>query len=184
MSGRLPPFWSGTGYLPNGWHAATLEGLKQRCVDEFPPHAEIGAQKPDAHRFRLFNGYMKLHAALAALEIPTEQWIGGSFATAKQDPADVDVVNFCDARAFEALPAELRTMLMPYFAGHDTARHCNCDSYLVAKGPPDHPCNADYLTLFNFWKKRFGHDNQGNPKGIIGINIEAARGEDEDHAGT
>lgn len=179
MTDTLPRFDHANGHLPAGWHAATIDAFRQRCVDEFPPDLKPELQRPDEHRARLFAGYLKLHDALAALCIPTEQWIGGAFASSAPTPAGIDVVNFCDARAYESMPAELRAMLKRYFDGESTARHCHCDSYMVPKGPPTHPCNADYLKLHNFWHKRLAYDQDKKPRGIIGIYIEATQPEEE-----
>ncbi|SEG30261.1 DUF6932 family protein [Thauera chlorobenzoica] len=170
----LPPFDPFAGHLPPGWHSATVEGFRQRCVDEFPPHFRRELQQPDAHRKRLFEGYLRLHEALSELSIPTEQWIGGYFVSGAPAPATIELVNFCDAQAYESLPAELRALIQRYFDGERTAQHCHCDSYMVTKGPPDHPCNADYLKKHNFWHKRLAYDRDKRPRGIIGITIEAA----------
>ncbi len=123
-------------------------------------------------RATLFDGYMKLYAALELLGIPTEQWVGGPFVSHHPRPPAVDVVNFCDAHVFESLPTDLRALVLNYFNGQETAAHCHCDSHLVTKGPPDHPCNAEYLKMHNFWHRLLGHDHVGRPKGIVGITIE------------
>jgi hypothetical protein len=180
----LPPFDPFAGHLPPGWHSATVDGFRQRCVDEFPPHLRHELQQPDAHRKRLFEGYLRLHGALSELSIPTEQWIGGAFVSAAEQPDAIDVINFCDAKAYESLPAELRALIKRYFDSERTARHCHCDSRMVAKGPPDHPCNADYLKMHNFWHKRLAYDRDKRPRGIIGITIEAALPEEAADAET
>lgn len=128
----------------------------------------------------LFSGYLRLHEALQMLGIPTEQWIGGPFVSRHPRPAVVDVVNFCDVHAFESLPAELRALVLNYLRGQESAAHCHCNSHLVAKGPPSHPCNAEYLRMFNFWHKLLGHDSAGRPKGIVGITIEPPPPPEED----
>ncbi|HRQ59176.1 MAG TPA: hypothetical protein PLN31_17310 [Azoarcus taiwanensis] len=179
MTDTLPRFDPFNGHLPAGWHAATVEAFRRRCVDEFPPHLKPELQRPNEHRAKMFDGYLKLHAALVALSVPTEQWIGGSFASGDPAPNDIDVVNFCDVRTFESLPAELRAMLKPYLDGENTARHCHCDSHMVAKGPPTHPCNAEYLKMHNFWHKRLAYDKEQKPRGIIGVFIEATQPEEE-----
>ncbi len=171
MTYQLPEFLHSTGYLPPGWHLASPDSFRQRCVEEMPVEFKKGRHK-STHREKLFHGYLKLREALLLMGIPTEQWIGGSYATWKPQPKDIDVVNFCDARAYESLPAELQAMINRYFMGPDTAAHCDCDSYLVSKAAPDHPCSGDYLIRFNYWKKLLGHDRQGRPKGLIGITIE------------
>ena len=172
MTEQLPEFQHFTGYLPPGWHPASPGSFRRRCVEEMPSDLSPHARVKCPHREKMFHGYLKLHGALMLLGIATEQWIGGSYATWKVKPQDIDVVNFCDAHAYEALPHELRAMINQYFRGPDTAARCDCDSYLVSKGPPDHPCSADYLIKFNYWKKLFGHDRQGRPKGLIGVTID------------
>lgn len=171
MTEPLPEFQRHTGYLPPGWHPASPDSFRRRCAEESPADFMKGRLNC-AHRQKQFRGYLKLREALVLMGIPTEQWIGGSYATWKPEPGDIDIVNFCDAHAYEGLPSALQAMLNRYFMGRDTAAHCDCDSYLVSKGPPDHPCNGDYLIRFAYWKKLLGHDRQGRPKGLIGITIE------------
>lgn len=170
MTAPLPPFDPHLGALPPGWHPASTEAVKARCVeDALFPRADAAAP---IHRNRLFSGYRNLHDALTLLGIETEQWIGGDFVSTCPLPAHVDVVNFCDARLYESLPVELKAMILRYLRGSESVGVCHCASHLVPKGPPDHPCNADYLTLFNYWQALLGHDPQGRPKGIIGVAIE------------
>lgn len=180
----LPPFDLLAGHLPPGWHSATVEEFRLRCVDEFPRGFWGAPQQPDAHRKKLFDGYLRLHEALSELSIPTEQWIGGRFVSVADQPGAIDVINFCDAKAYESLPAELRALIQRYFDGERTAQHCHCDSHMVPKGPPDHPCNADYLKMRNFWHKRLAYDRDQRPRGIIGITIEAALPEEAADAET
>lgn len=165
---ELPPFDSTTGYLPPGWHPGTPETLHQRCV------------KIHADREPIYRGYCKLHDALQMLGIPSEQWIGGALVSLHGRTAHADVANFCDAHTFEHLPAELRALILTFLRGAESIPHCQCNSHLVSKGPPDHPCNAEYLRLFNFWHKLLGHDHVGRPKGIVGITIEPPPPPEED----
>ncbi len=176
----LPPFGR-RGYLPPGWHQATETTFRQRCVEEMPYFLGDGTvESPE--RAKMFNGYMKLREAISQMGIPTEQWVGGSYATSAEDPKDIDVVNFCDAHAFESLPAELRVLVRKYFRGRETVELCHCDSYFVSKGPPHHPCNDDYLIKFNYWKKLLGHDKRGVAKGLIGLTIELPHPPEQDDA--
>lgn len=176
-SAQLPRFV--VDNLPPGWHRATVAEFRRRCVEEFPPHCRPDKARGCPHRERLFEGYLKLHDALSSLNIPTEQWIGGSFVSTAAHPNDIDVVNFCDVEAYEGLPPELRALLERYFDAEATARHCHCNSHLVTKGPPTHPCNADYLKMHNFWHKRFAYDKDQRPRGIVGIYIQTPTPEED-----
>lgn len=181
----LPPFDPATGYLPPGWHPATTETLRHRCVDTLIFKGALPLDMtPNApkHREKLFSGYQRLHDALQLLSIPTEQWIGGPFVTREPRPITITVVNFCDAQIYEALPAELRALVLNYLRGEESMPHCHCESYLVVKGPPSHPCNADYLKMFNYWHKILSSDQRGDPMGMVGITIEPAPDDDNEDA--
>ena len=59
MSGTLPKF-DLSGYLPPGWHTATVDSFRNRCVDEI---SDVPHEGPDEYRAKLFAGYLKLYDA-------------------------------------------------------------------------------------------------------------------------
>jgi len=92
----------------------------------------------------MFSGYERLVAALQATELPAEQWIGGSFISHAEEPNDIDLVNYCDARHYESLAPETKAMIKQYFLGKKTAEFCHCDSYFAIQPPEEHQNNEDF----------------------------------------
>lgn len=158
----LPPIEPVHGYLPPGLHAADIEAMRTRFVTE--------ATHPK-HRNTLFDGYLRLIAAISMMQIQTEQWIGGSFVSTRHAPNDIDLVNFCEVDAMESLPRELTAMISQYFNGPETAKHCHCDSYYAPKAPANHPSRELFEILANYWQNRLGKDRDNQPKGIVTITI-------------
>ena len=163
MTTTLPDFDPHLGYLPTGLHTADLNAFHRRCVTELHLSSD--------HRSPMFAGYRRLIEALELLNLPTEQWIGGSFVSKHPSPNDIDLVNFCDVRAFESLPAELRAMIKRYFAGDETAKHCYCDSYFAPKPPPEHQLTQEFLQIQDYWASKLGSDEIGRDKGMIRCEI-------------
>lgn len=118
-------------------------------------------------REKLFAGYEKLISALQLIGVASEQWIGGSFVSREEHPSDIDLVNFCDVHTWEQLSVEVRAMVGQYFRGDHTAAHCHCDSYMVPTPPLSHQHCDDFQIIRNYWETLLGHDEIGQPKGII-----------------
>lgn len=160
---NLPDF-DRHGYLPPGIHRATHSDIYERL-------ASFDAWGC-GDRERLFAGYCRLVEALQIVGLTAEQWLGGSFVSNEDGPEDVDVVNYCDVTAYQALPPELKAMIQQYFCGDDTAKHCGCDSYFVPLPPEDHRANPDFAIVRAYWERRLGHDLAGRPKGIVSRLVE------------
>ena len=64
-----------------------------------------------AHRRRLFSRYLQFVNELKKV-FPSQffQWVGGSFATKKPFPGDIDVVTFIDYRNYEKNEPSLRAL--------------------------------------------------------------------------
>lgn len=167
MTLSLPDLDLFHGYLPPGLHPADIPTLRRRFVDELLSAPMYW----DTTRRSLFAGYLRLVEALQLMELPTEQWIGGSFISGFENPKDIDLVNFCDASAYQALPVELKAMIQRYFKGEETAAHCGCDSYFVPQASPDHPRYADFAELQRYWMGKLGSGPEGIPKGIVQCQI-------------
>lgn len=125
------------------------------------------------HREELFEGYERLVAALELIGIGAEQWIGGSFVSKTPHPEDIDLVNYCDAKAFQDLTPETKAMIARYFRGRKTAEHCHCDSYFVPSPPAGHAHSEDFKVVLAYWQKKLGHDKIGRPKGIVSRVVQA-----------
>lgn len=166
MSG-LPKSVDIRGYLPPGIHPTTIEELQERFGTSISK-----IDFPDIRREHLFAGYQRLIEALRLVGLPAEQWIGGSFIAFWGSPNDIDLVNYCDVVAYEALSPEIKAMINRYFQGEETAKHCHCDSYFVPLPPPQHRLNDDFMIVRAYWEKLLGHDKTGRPKGIASIIID------------
>ncbi|MDK2042086.1 DUF6932 family protein [Aliarcobacter butzleri] len=94
------------------------------------------------------------------------QWIDGSYTTKKQKPNDIDVVSFIDSINFKE---QLKAFDMNLSLGYPKFKY-NIDGYIVIKFPKG-TVYFDKITLdrYNYWKKWFGTDREGNPKAIIEI---------------
>lgn len=157
------------GYLKPGIHPASREQIKHHYGTQHPatiPDKHVLAAR-HGHREQLFRGYERLSEAIELMGISTRQWIGGSFISHKPNPADVDLVNFCDVAQFESLPPEMKAMINMYFEGMETAKHCHCDSYYAPLPPEEHLHKADFQEIERYWKDLLGHDRAKTPKGII-----------------
>ena len=69
--------------FPYGEHTLTMADLRTRCVAPFPK---------SGRRDALMLALEALVDSLAALGIPGEIWVNGSFCTKKEDPGDIDMV--------------------------------------------------------------------------------------------
>lgn len=166
---RLPELDAFTGYLPPGIHPADHYAIRQSLVEA--RDFLILFDRP--RRAELFSGYERLISAFELIGLPTEQWIGGSFVSKAEEPDDIDVVHYCDAHAWQKLPAEIKAMIKLYIDGERTAKLCHCDSYFVPTPPKEHQLSNEFQTIINYWKKKLGHDDIGRPKGIISRLIES-----------
>lgn len=152
-----------TGFLPRGTHPASHEEIRRLLV--LPKNTALDWGSPQ--REKLFAGYETLISVLHLIGIASEQWIGGSFVSRKENPSDIDLVNFCDVDAWDELSTEVRAMARQYFRGDHTAAHCHCDSYMVPTPCPNHQHSDDFQIISNYWANLLGHDEIGRPKGII-----------------
>lgn len=158
--------------MPPGRHLATHEEIRERFV--FPDKdGLLDAFWDTPSRRDLFAGYERLIEALKIAELPAEQWIGGSFVSLVMTPHDIDMVNYCDAKVYESLSAEVRAMLKQYFLGRETAKHCHCDSHFAVLPPATHRHLEDFKIVQAYWEKTLGHDRTGMPKGIIERYVDA-----------
>jgi hypothetical protein len=116
----LPEF-NANGLLPEGVHRASLDDLRERCVDAFP----ASVTRPD-----IFAVFIRYRQQLESLGLSLTQWIDGSFVDrTRLNPGDIDLVNFCESDLFRKLPKESRDRTMPLLGdGHahsfDGKIHC------------------------------------------------------------
>jgi hypothetical protein len=97
---------------------------------------------------------------------PLVQWIDGSYTTTKQKPNDIDVVSFIDLIDAKK---QVETFDMNISKGYPKFKY-NIDGYIVVNFPEGTP-HFETITLsrYNYWRKWFGQDREGNQKAIIEI---------------
>lgn len=155
----LPPF-DDDGVLPQGGHAATPEELYTRFVVDFPSSAT---------RFSIHDFWQRHREALQDLLPVHGQWIDGSFASDKTDPADADIVSFIDGPAFDALPRHRQLLVRQLLLGTHTEALWRCDSHPVVVYPDDHPGHRHSELAMRWWRRYFGSRRDGSPKGWVEV---------------
>ncbi len=73
--------------LPDRVYPCDETTFRTHFVDPFP---DSQTRRP------ICDGFFRLRAEAAERGIIATQWVNGSFVEGKPDPADVDVVSFCD----------------------------------------------------------------------------------------
>lgn len=147
------------GNLPAGFHDWTIEEIKDRLVSAFPSSST---------RPLNYAGLERLRAGFAAIGFALEQWVDGSFATSKLDPADVDMLNLMDIVDAMSLTATQAHQVKMLVAGRVTRASYRCDSYMVLLvSDPNHPEYNFWRERRKYWMGEFGFNRQDQPKGIV-----------------
>ncbi len=97
------------------------------------------------------------------------QWLDGSFASDKRDPADADVVSFIDGPQFDELPQHRQLLIRQLLLGSHTEALWRCDSHPVVVYPADHPAHRHTVLAMTWWRSYFGTQRDGSPKGWIEV---------------
>ena len=134
--------------------------IENALVDGFPNSQTRGI---------LFARWCALREALRRLVSVEAEWLNGSYVTDKQDPNDIDVVNFIEHRELEKLDAAGKTLLKGLVHNKISQALHGCDSYLVAVVPEDHPQYHAYQEITAYWDKWLGTDREGNAKGYLEV---------------
>jgi len=134
--------------------------LEQEFVTSFPSGSS---------RHRLFRGYLAHRAGLAALIPILSQWVDGSFVSAAESPADIDVVTFMDGTVYDGLPLGVRHVIASLVPGRQTVPAFGCDSYGIFVYPAEHRDFARYASARLYWTSQWAKDRSGTPKGFIEV---------------
>lgn len=153
-------FEPGTDRLPVGRHRATVDEVEALLVDAFPSSQS---------RRALFDSWRNVVAAIQRILPIEEHWVDGSFVTAKEEPADVDVVTHFDGPQLEALDPVDQTLLRGLISNKASQALHGCDSYIIAVYPPGHRGRAAYEAALAYWDQLFGHARDGKPKGYVEV---------------
>lgn len=157
------PAFDDAGNLPEGPHDATIDDIMTQLVEPF---------ERSPTRRMIFEWWRHHRAGLLDLVEVTEQWLGGSFASAKTDPNDLDLVTVLDGPAFDELARHRQLLVRPLVAGNYTEAIWRCDAYPVFAYPEGHPGRDAYRAAFHRWQQHFGHDRDGRPRGFVRISGE------------
>lgn len=118
-----------SGYLPVGSTVVSVNDVHEHFVKPFPTSKT---------RQKIFDQWLVHRAALARIITFDRQWVDGSYATAKTDPGDIDVVTFLDGDVVNSLPAGDQAILRDLASGHSTRDRWGVDSFVVLTYPREH----------------------------------------------
>lgn len=154
------PEFDEAGNLPEGPHDAALDEVRERLVDGFAGSLT---------RRVIFEWWSHHRAALMEIVEVGEQWLGGSFASDKRDPNDMDLVTVLDGPTFDELPRHCQLLIRPLLSGNYTEQMWRCDTYPVFAYPEGHPGRDAYQVAFHRWQQHFGHDRDGRARGFVRV---------------
>ena len=141
------PAFDDSGNLPPGVHPAKLSDVGTRLTWT-------------TRRRQLFDGLTRAIANLASAGV-RKVWIDGSFATAKDEPADIDGCwEYCAGVDLEKLDAAFLDLSPPREA---MKREYGVD-FLIAHARPQNARNRSVIEFFQL-------DRDGKPKGIVLLEI-------------
>lgn len=104
-----------------------------------------------------------------------EQWLNGSFTTAKQDPDDLDFTTFLDLDELKALSVQQRQAAGALFRGPGTEPDGLLDSYAVTVEKDSSGQEVEATRkMRDYWRRWFGRDRDGTPKGIARTTVGGA----------
>jgi uncharacterized protein DUF6932 len=125
----LPEF-NANGLFPDGIHRASMDELRERCVDAF--HGS--GTRPD-----IFATFIRYRQTLENLGLSLTQWIDGSFVDqTRLNPGDIDLVNFCESELYRKLSRENHERAMPLLGdGHAPGFEGKIHCFLVMRFDDD-----------------------------------------------
>jgi len=151
---QLPSFDS-LGNIPAGDYHPTKAEFEARFVDV----------PGSSTRHVIYSGYQKHCADLGAAGVSSDarSLLDGSFTTSKTDPGDIDLVVEVEERAY-LNSRRVQTLL----SGPGAKPDYYCDAYPLLVLDTNHP-DYDRVTRSgrDYWRKWFGTDRKGNPKGRV-----------------
>lgn len=141
------------GHLqPADLHQVEASDFHRDFVDTFPESKTRG---------ELFSGWKSYCADFSKEVTPTfTQWIAGSFVTKKQNPSDIDVVNFVPASRYTAA-------INRFDVGYGSKQTWGVDGRTVPVYPEENPMYELTRRHMAHWLNLFGQDRQGRRKGLL-----------------
>ena len=136
----LLPEFSESGYLPPGLHRADLVEVQQR----------FGSNETRKALLRHLDNFVELARSVGAQKLILD----GSFVTAKENLADIDVILVLPD-TFDTTSREARILL-------ESRIRFNSHFFPVREGDDE---------FFQDWVVFFGHDRNGAPKGLVEVSL-------------
>jgi hypothetical protein len=156
----IPPF-DLAGRIAPGRHVTDVHEVEQRLVMPFPLSIS---------RRSLYSGWRDRRNSIVGV-VPeiNQEWMAGSFASAKRDPGDIDVVTFLEATDIEALdPAEVAT-LMDLLTGARAKLRFGTHGFIVTVFEPADPRHDLYLHARGYWDDWWSKDRNGDERGYLDV---------------
>lgn len=116
-------------------------------------------------RSTVYQWWVALRAVLGSIIAFQRQWVGGSFATSKVDPGDIDLVTILDGPTYDSLPVPVRQQARLLLGGHTTRDAIGCDSFPLFEYPAGHIYRPHTEAAFAYWHRFWGHRRPG-PGGV------------------
>ena len=165
----IPALDPASGLLPRGRFPTSETEIHNRFV-------VTQALQASQTRKQIWVDFLSARAAISALIPVLAAWIGGSFATAKLDPGDIDVLWLVDDRKYGLLDESSRTILSLFGSGKGLRSHTGwmIDSYLYGWIPIPNPDPVDQgqqqrFGLRGYWDDWFLRQKQ-QPKHLPSTN--------------
>ncbi len=157
------------GVLPDGVHPCDEAALRVVLGSGFEGSRTRG---------QICEGFINYRDRVGEYGISATQWIDGSFVERKTDPADVDVVSFCDYDALNDLVASIHEVFLQLIAGGEATKPVfGTHSFCVPSCPVGHPYRETFEESRLYWRRWFGKTREiarpqrpplpGQPKGFL-----------------
>jgi hypothetical protein len=154
------PAFRADGSLPVGRHVGTPSHVEQRLVQSFPQSVT---------RRALHRGWRDRREELQDLVGIEVEWLNGSFASSKRDPADIDLTTFIDAARLEAVSEDDRKRILDLVQGLGAWLTSGCHGFLVPVRPEGHALRYLYEQARDGWERWWSHDRSGADKGFVEV---------------
>ncbi len=160
--GLLPPYVGGNAPCP-----AQRSPYHTNLRDFF---VRFGTSK---ERISILRGFLTLRQRLLNLGFTGTQWLGGSFLTQKEVPADIDIFTIADCYP----PNISKDLLLKEEVLPPTCKNLLCDSYWVPLMPPNG--HGIELSAYQqqvaeeifYWTGLFSHTRDKIWKGMLAISL-------------
>ena len=155
------PLFTVAGHLPAGRHVTDVHEVEVRLVLPFP----LSMTRPD-----LYSRWRSRRQAIAAL-VPSfsQEWLSGSFASAKRDPGDVDVVTFIQRADIEALDGDDRARLLDLVTGSAAKLRFGTHGFICPVADDADPQRAAYLKARGYWDEFWSYTKTGDERGYLDV---------------